>query len=350
MQSLNSQLVLSDSRYDILDYVKEVNKISTNPIDLDFMEELLKYVESDEPCIPHDLLVTYGVIKDNKDVSHLVKRLLEQFDLVECKDFKVDNVVDLGSNGKTYYKTNYILHPDAFKLCIMRSKNTRKYANYYILLERSIKYYHDYQTLYKDNLLKCKDDKIDTLQNKVDELLGYAKDSREDLSTLIEFSLEQAEKKEVSDIKMGKVVNKRITNCESSNNVEQLMLFKLSNELNTYYAIRGTLAYIKTKFRALTGVSYKDKDIITSKTNYIYLKMFSNVPNARHLYRALDSKFGIVTTGNKIVTNIGDIAVVNAIQTVFDLRLTIKLENKEVTIAKNRANNSVKAIKSKIVK
>jgi len=39
----------------------------------------------------------------------------------------------------------------------MSSKNSDKYADYYLLLEKSIKYYHKFQLDYKDKLLKEKD-------------------------------------------------------------------------------------------------------------------------------------------------------------------------------------------------
>jgi len=60
----------------------------------------------------------------------------------------------------------------------MRSKNTKIYAKYYILLEKCIKYFNDYQLeLNKKYIIKLKnkiekkDCKIDKLEEKVNKLL-----------------------------------------------------------------------------------------------------------------------------------------------------------------------------------
>ena len=41
----------------------------------------------------------------------------------------------------------YVLHPIIFKKILIRSRNTDKFANYYLLLEMCIKYYNDYYQL-----------------------------------------------------------------------------------------------------------------------------------------------------------------------------------------------------------
>ena len=57
-------------------------------------------------------------------------------------------------------KNEYYLHPDAFKICLMRSKNTKIYAKYYLLLEKCIKYFNDYQLeLNKKYIIKLKNKK-----------------------------------------------------------------------------------------------------------------------------------------------------------------------------------------------
>lgn len=72
----------------------------------------------------------------------------------------------------------------AFKICLIRSKNTKVYTLYYLLLEECIKYFNDYQLELKEKYiieyinkidkqdldLKFKDDKINKLHN-VQELL-----------------------------------------------------------------------------------------------------------------------------------------------------------------------------------
>ena len=36
----------------------------------------------------------------------------------------------------------YYITPDIFKILLIRSKNTKKYANYYIFLEKIVYYYN----------------------------------------------------------------------------------------------------------------------------------------------------------------------------------------------------------------
>ena len=65
---------------------------------------------------------------------------------------------------------NYMT-PDTFKYCLMRSKNTNKYAKYYILLEKCIKYYSEYQILKLQTKMKhiCVDRVIELENNEKDE-------------------------------------------------------------------------------------------------------------------------------------------------------------------------------------
>ena len=96
--------------------------------------------------------------------------------LEDC-DFNLSNVREVRPQGGTVIKNEYYLHPRAFKICLMRSKNKKEYAYYYILLEECIKYFNDYQIeLNKKYIIKLKnteiiikDDKIDKLLKKTDE-------------------------------------------------------------------------------------------------------------------------------------------------------------------------------------
>lgn len=74
-------------------------------------------------------------IANLKGESKDIKILLSQYDLEEDKDYLLGNVSEQFSSG-VKYKNEYYLHPRAFKLCLMQSKNTKIYAKYYLLLER----------------------------------------------------------------------------------------------------------------------------------------------------------------------------------------------------------------------
>ena len=55
----------------------------------------------------------------------------------------------------------YMLTPNAFKLCLIRAKNSKEYAKYYLLFEKMYGFFKDYRTLYQNKLISMKDDKID---------------------------------------------------------------------------------------------------------------------------------------------------------------------------------------------
>ena len=382
INAFNEKLVRNDSRYDLVQYIHKVNELSNNPIDLSFMEELLSFVDKTDCCIPHTLLVKYGAFSE-KNASQNVKTTLELYEMISsmdlckhiieykecanCKD-KIDYILlmNVHEQNKKHGGSNkimYYLHPRVFKFILMRSKCEKKYAKYYLLLEESIKYYHDYQIMYKEYIISQKDDCINELRKevkeqsvmikdqnvKIDALLGYAEDAKEDITTLLDMSLQEATSSEESNIKVDKVLHDRI-NEPTSGNSEHLLLFKYKD--SEYYVVRGALSYVKTKFRVLTNITYSKKDITTSQTDYIYLKTFSNVPNARHLYRALLSNYNIVVSGNMntFTTNVDDITTINTIQEVFDRRLTINLNYSDKLNALNKATKKVKNIKTKTKK
>ena len=116
----------------IIDYVKEVNKLEFK-IDISFIDEFIELVSKNECCIYHNMLEKYEVLKLNKGTSD-IKRLLDQNKFIENKEYLLRNVAEQFSSG-TKYKNEYFLHPRAFKICLMRSKNKKEYAYYYILLE-----------------------------------------------------------------------------------------------------------------------------------------------------------------------------------------------------------------------
>jgi hypothetical protein len=182
VEEYNNYLVENQININIIEYVKEVNKIDFK-IDIDFIDDFIELVSKKECCIHHSMLEKYGVLKLNKGTLR-VKELLEQYEFKENKDFKLPDVREF-KNGGRGNKIEYYLHPRAFKICLMRAKNTKIYAYYYLLLEECIKYFNDYQLLLKEKyiiklktknkeqkfLIKDKDDKICTLEEKMNSII-----------------------------------------------------------------------------------------------------------------------------------------------------------------------------------
>ena len=347
INNLNNRLFVSDNRYDIIDYIHEVNKLHKDPIDLSFMEKLLEFVDQDQPCIPHTLLVTYGVLS-NTNVSANVKLLLEQYDFTEENgDYLLLNVQEQVPSGTKYIK-KYLLHPRTFKYCLMRAKNTKTYAKYYLLLEECVKYYHNFQLIHKDYLLKQKDDKIDTLISEIKGikeqnivLMAQNTDLNNKVDDLLELSVEEAEQRELLSVQLKTVIVDRINDPNDSSKIEQMVVLKYNDLTNTYYyVIRGTVSYVKTKYKILTKQPYHTKQTVTE---YIFVREYCNVPNARHLFRALSNNRNIISSGNKFeITGITENEALDLIQEVFDKRLTVEIERQDMQDARNKANKRVR--------
>jgi hypothetical protein len=204
-------------------------------------------------------------------------------------------------------KNEYYLHPRAFKLYLMRSKNKKEYAYYYLLLEECIKYFNDYQIelnkkyiiklknkiVEKDKQIMIKDDKIDKLLKKTDEqnlkidnllkanektnkineeLLSRSKKSEKNDRKII-FDYFILMKQQLEDItinlddikeeltesntkldyackKLDIAVEDGVPKTDNLNTLEDFILLKSKNkkELYRYYVIRGQSKYVKHKF------------------------------------------------------------------------------------------------------
>ncbi|ETL77326.1 hypothetical protein L917_21735 [Phytophthora nicotianae] len=130
---------------------------------ISFMEDFLTLAEYDGKFIVHyTKLVEYGVVVTT--LANSMQVLTKQLKLVESKDF-------------VERKGLYFLTPEAFKKCLLQKVNSAKYVEYYLLLERIFALYTMYQTLYLEKLLSRKDDQMDTIIDRLEELKVYAADT-----------------------------------------------------------------------------------------------------------------------------------------------------------------------------
>jgi len=130
----DAALVKGRSLPPLLDYVRDVNHRFLK-VDIRFMEESVGYMKNNGKfCVPHTKFWDLGVV--TKGTSGDVRKLLtvthefkEGKDFI-CKTYKTKNG---GHPTKDYFMT-----PRVYKLCLIRSKNTRKYADYYLTLEECV--------------------------------------------------------------------------------------------------------------------------------------------------------------------------------------------------------------------
>ena len=154
IEEFNKKLVDDKSQITIIDYVKKLNDLYFH-IDINFIDDFTGLVDKEGFTISHEMLFKYNVLSETSD-SYNVKRLLDQNELEVGVDYShLEVVLDHSSkNKKIYYLTN-----DVFKMILMRKKDTKQFSKYFILLERAVKYYNDYQLLQLQEKMKnlCKD-------------------------------------------------------------------------------------------------------------------------------------------------------------------------------------------------
>ena len=68
---------------------------------------------------------------------------MERNNFEENKLYKPANVGGFITGGRGN-KIEYYLHPKCFKILLMRSLKTMKYAEYYLFIEDIFKFYNDY--------------------------------------------------------------------------------------------------------------------------------------------------------------------------------------------------------------
>ncbi len=179
----NAKLINNMIDVNLIDYFKEIHKIFYKDMNIIFMEYFLEICnKDDEFIIDHSKLKKYKIITSGR--SNDIKECLNRLELIENTDFIVRGVPQQQdiSRGIRNVK-EYILTPYAFKLCLIRSKNTKVYANYYLLLEKVFKYYNDYRKEYNKIILSIKEVELLKLikknkkkSKKIEELNDFIKD------------------------------------------------------------------------------------------------------------------------------------------------------------------------------
>ena len=329
----NKGLIKCDARCDILEYINHINYMYKNPIDLSFMNELLSFVEQDACCIPHSLLIKYGVFKE-KNASANIKSRLEDYGFIENEDFiLLLEVQEKASTSRGAKHCNtYYLHPNAFKLMLMRSKCEKKYAKYYILLEKSINYYHDYQIRYKEYMLSQKDNKIIMLEQQIQELIGHSKETKKELNvTKDRLSDIEEELNETSDRldttivdlsvmqdKLSISVEDRAIKPFDKNKVNQIGILKSNTDDTIFYLTCGQKSNVDRAIR------------LRHKTHSV-IDMINNVPNSIYLFDHIKKQIeDNIKSSNRTIKliKIDQFTFIDTIKSLFDGRRNIDLTTK----------------------
>ena len=370
IEEYNNYLVENESKVDIIEYITEINELEYN-IDISFINEFIKLVGRKDFCIRHLMLQKYGV-SNLISGSNDIKKILVQNKFIEMKDFRLRNISESTSGGCTH-KIEYYLTPKAFKLCLIRSKNTTKYANYYLLLEDSITYFKEYQDKLKDKLKDIKISKlkknifqknniIDKLQEQIDltkknyeNQIKYQQEDRieqrkkhkeqmkksdeilknninitEKLDNiteeLVETKDELVETKEILEDtnnnvrliakKLDIAVEDRVCRTIQASTDEYLTILKSNTNINNYYIIRSQKRSINERVKTLK--------------EYHKIKSIKCVPNAINLFNLIkqNMKDNIYCKSNKInLININENDFLETIDNIYDERKIVEIND-----------------------
>ena len=299
------------------------------------------------------MLQKYG-ISNLKGGTGDIKKLLEQNEFIENEDYLLRKVSEQLSSG-TKYKNEYYLHPKAFKICLIRSLKTKKYAKYYLLLEECIKYYNDYQDKLKEkyivklkNKIDKKNEKIsdqfnqinelikktDNQNLKIDELLKYSKkaekqnrkleqkldDTNETLGDIKEELTDTNKKLGYACKKLDVAVEDRSPKTEEHDKYESIAILKCTKKkaLFRYYCIRGQLYHVNKRIKKKT-IEEKYEEILR----------IDDVTNSVNLWNRSKEKLRkkVEYCGNEMnLIEINEDEFINTIKLVYDKRKEIVID------------------------
>ncbi|KAG2759381.1 hypothetical protein PC129_g14821 [Phytophthora cactorum] len=175
-----AELVSAFRKIELMDFLHELHTRIDSEQDLSFMEyfmELCSEENEDQFIVHHEKLIEFGVATSSQ--SNHVKRRISDLGMTEGEDYRqIEVFPSTGGNpskgGRP--KKDYFLTPRAFKLCLMRAKkekdqaiDVQRYAEYFLFIEKVIYYYSQYESSYKEALLRNKDGVIDSLRDEIRE-------------------------------------------------------------------------------------------------------------------------------------------------------------------------------------
>jgi hypothetical protein len=175
-QEFIKSLVDSKTKITMKDFFKTIHSKFYPKQDISFMEYFLELTENEgEFIVHHEKLVEYGIMSSKQ--SWAVKQKLDALELVEDEEYSEvfqDILENLSSGGRP--KKVYMLTPEAFKTCLMRSRKYPNqtvdptiYSKYYLLLEKTYKLYTDYEKQLLNNQLEQNQQQLEQNQQQLEQ-------------------------------------------------------------------------------------------------------------------------------------------------------------------------------------
>lgn len=151
------------------EFFESVRSIYYPDIEIEFMYYFLELANQEDLFVVHYAKLTeYGIMQTD-DTAKLNVRLVA-YGLIARTDYLITKVSSTG-------KKEYMLTPNAFKRCLMRSKRRPTqtvdpfiYVNYYIILEKVQRLHALYERTYAKKMQAMNEDCIEQLQTTISNL------------------------------------------------------------------------------------------------------------------------------------------------------------------------------------
>jgi predicted nucleic acid-binding Zn-ribbon protein len=346
----NEYLINQKICIDLESYIETTNN-GHFKCDLSFMKDFMGMVKEKGFVIRHSRLQTTGVISE-KSCSTDIKRCLDGNFLVEGIDYLVRLEADQHESGLKH-KNIYMLTPRAFKKCLIRSKNTQIYANYYLTLEEAVVYFMEYQSELKSKCviilktlgdgfeavaqklaLDLSEEKIETSKFKTEmkekemenerfreNVIEKEIKMRRDIDYLMRKAQEEEKKTEVAKERIRVIIPDRVIQPAVPDNGECLVIIKLVEDGEQKFKVTRC----KTKMRNANT----KKILVANGGSSVW--MCVEHPNAKALFTLMCQQINFITVDKRKAT-----ITLRTERTEDDLRTAIQhLENNRLEIINN---------------
>lgn len=164
-------IALDENKLDLQSFFTIIHSKFFNDQNISFVTYFLSLIDKgDEFCIADNNLKRYGIITARQTSSHILRCLTDNGLIIDTDFIKRTEII---GNTTTY---TYMMTPDAFKTCLIRSNNTRVYGKYYFLLEKVYRYYSEYQRIYDANTITNQSNTITNLIDKQNVIYNHLSD------------------------------------------------------------------------------------------------------------------------------------------------------------------------------
>jgi hypothetical protein len=120
-QEFIQSLIQQETKMSLEEFFKGIHERFYPAQDISFMNYFLELTKHEgEFIVHHEKLVEYGIVTSKR--SSDVKDRLDALGLIECEEYNLRDIPQVRKNRGDVIEKIYMLTPEAFKTCLMRSR------------------------------------------------------------------------------------------------------------------------------------------------------------------------------------------------------------------------------------